>query len=533
MTDLSRRLLLGVGAALASPVLAAPRLARAQGASLLRFVPQSDLGILDPIWTAAYVTRNHGLMVFDTLYGMDDRFQIQPQMVEGHVIEEEGRRWTLTLRPGLRFHDGSPVLAKDAVASIRRWGVRDAFGLSLMAATDSLAALDDRRLEFRLKYPFPLLSYALGKAGSPICAIMPERLALTDPFRQVTEMVGSGPFRFLPEERVAGARVAYARFDGYHPRESGTPSFTAGPKRAFVERVEWQVLPDAVTAAGALRQREVDWWEAPTFDLLPTLARDRGIRVTVPDPTGYIGIMRMNHLQPPFDNPAIRRAILPALQQADFMAAVTGDVPDSARTGVGFFCPDTPMANAEGLAALAGPRDMARAQQALKEAGYKGERVVLMAPTDFPTLKALADVGADLLKRIGFNVDYQAMDWGSLLQRNAKQDPVEQGGWSVFHTYWSGLDMLNPAVNSSLRGNGKAAGRGWPTSPRLEELRDGWLRAPDEAAQKAIAAEMQRQAFTDLPYLPLGQMLARTAYRSTVTDVLGGFSLFWNLRKEG
>ncbi|SDB74938.1 peptide/nickel transport system substrate-binding protein [Belnapia rosea] len=381
-------------------------------------------------------------------------------MVEGHVVADAGLRWTLTLRPGLLFHDGEPVLARDAVASIRRWGARDAFGLSLLAATEALTALDDRRIEFRLKHPFPLLAYALGKAGSPICAIMPERLTSTDPFRQVTEMAGSGPFHFLADERVAGARVAYARFERYRPRGTGSPSFIAGPKRAFVDCVEWQVLPDAATAAAALRAREVDWWEAPTFDLLPLLARDRGIRITVPDPTGYIGIMRMNHLQPPFDDPAIRRAILPALSQADFMAAVTGEAADAARTDVGFFCPETPMASTAGLEAITGPRSLPQA--ALKAAGYRGERVVVMAPTDFPTLMALGDVGADLLKRIGFNVDYQAMDWGSLLQRNAKQDPVEQGGWSVFHTYWSGLDMLNPAVNSSLRANGTAAGKGWP-----------------------------------------------------------------------
>jgi len=524
----SRRGFLATGAA-----LAAPRPAAAQGARTLRFVPQSDLGILDPIWTAAYVTRNHGLMVFDQLYGLDERYEPRPQMVEGHVVEEDGRRWTLTLREGLRFHDGEPVRARDAVASIRRWGVRDGFGGSLMAVTEELSAADDRRIVFRLKRPFPLLPLALGKAGSPVCAIMPERLASTDPFRQVTEMVGSGPFRFLADERVPGARVSYARFDGYRPREDGVPSFTAGPKRVHVDRVEWQVLPDPATAAGALRAREIDWWEAPTFDLLPLLARDRGIRVTVPDPTGYIGVMRLNHLHPPFDNPAIRRAILPALAQADFMQAVTGDVPESSRTGVGFFCPATPMANEAGLEALAGPRSRDRARAALREAGYKGERVVLLAPTDFPTLKALADIGADLLKGIGFNVDYQAVDWGTLLQRNASQEPVERGGWSVFHTYWSGLDMLNPAVNSSLRGNGRAGGRGWPTSARLEEGRETWLRAPDEATQQGIAAEMQRQAFEDLPYVPLGQMLARTAYRSEVRDVPGGFSLFWNLRKGG
>ncbi len=527
-----RRLLLATGSAAAAATLAAPRALRAQPARLLKFVPQSDLGVLDPIWTSAYVTRNHALLVFDTLYGMDAEYRIHPQMAAGHEVSADGLAWTIRLRDGLLWHDGERVLARDCAASVRRWWARDGMGQALRAATAEIDAPDDRTLRFRLKRRFPLLTYALGKAGSPICAMMPERLAATDPYRQVPEMVGSGPFRFLPQERVAGARVVYERNPAYVPRPEGTPSFTAGPKRVHFDRVEWHILPDPSTAAAALRAGEVDWWEAPTFDLLPTLLRDRRIAVTAPDPTGYIGTMRFNHLHPPFDSAALRRAIVPALSQADFMGAAVGEPRAAWRDGVGFFAPGTPMASEAGMEALTGPRDLDRARREVAASGYGGERVVLLAPTDFPILKAFADVGADLLKRLGLNVDYQAADWGSTLQRLPKQDPVEQGGWSVFHTYWSGLDQMNPGVHASLRGNGRAApSRGWPTAPRLEALRDEWLRAEDEAAQQRIAAAIQRQAFEDVPYIPLGQILPRTAHRRELTDVLTGFSLFWNLRR--
>jgi peptide/nickel transport system substrate-binding protein len=528
---LTRRLTLAGVSALATARLARPRLARAQGAGILRFVPQSDLAILDPILTAAYVTRNHGLLVFDTLYGMDAAFRIQPQMVAGHTVEADGLLWTLTLRDGLRWHDGEPVLARDCVASIRRWGARDALGQSLLAATAELTAPSDRTIRFRLRQAFPLLTYALAKPGSPVCFMMPERLALTDPYKPVNDMVGSGPFRFNAAERMAGARVVYDRNPGYLPRE-GTPSFTAGPKHAYLERVEWHVLPDPSTAAAALRAGEVDWWEAPGFDLLPLLAQSPDIRIAMMEATGFIGIMRMNHLQPPFDNPALRRAVLPALRQADFMTAVAGDAPDSWRQGVGFFCPDTPMANDAGLEALTSPRDLEKARRAVAESGYAGQPAVLLAPSDFPNLKALADIGADLLTRIGIKVDYQSLDWGSALQRLAKTEPVEQGGWSVFHTFWAGLDQLNPAVNASLRANGRNAGRGWPTSPVLEDLRDRWLTAPDEARQVALAVDIQRQAFQDLPYIPLGQMMQRTAHRRDVTGVPPGITAFWGVRRE-
>ncbi|WP_237182671.1 ABC transporter substrate-binding protein [Roseomonas marmotae] len=521
----SRRLLLAAPA-----LLAAPRLARAQKANTLRFVPQSDLSILDPVLTAAYVTRNHAMMVFDTLYGMDAQFRIQPQMVEGQRVEEDGRRWTLMLRPDLRWHDGTPVLARDCVASIRRWAVRDGLGQTLMAATEELSAPDDRSIVFRLKHPFPLLSYALGKPGSPVCVMMPERLAQTDPFKPVAEMIGSGPFRYNAAERLAGARVVYDRNPGYVPR-GGVSSFTAGGKVAHFDRVEWLVLPDPSTAASALRAGEVDWWEAPGFDLLPMLRRGGEVKVTLPDPTGFIGTMRMNHLQPPFNNPALRRAVLPALTQSDFMSAVAGNAPGGWRDGVGFFCPGTPMASDAGMAALTGPRDIEAARRAVEASGYAGEPAVVLAPTDFPNLKALADVGADLLSRIGIKVDYQAMDWGSAIQRIGKTEPVEQGGWSVYHTFWSGLDQLNPAVNASLRANGRAAGRGWPDSPALEAMRESWLAAGSEAEQVAIAAGMQRQAFEDLPYVPLGQLLQPTAFRRDIQDIPTGFAAFWSVRR--
>ncbi|MBN8872559.1 MAG: ABC transporter substrate-binding protein [Rhodospirillales bacterium] len=522
---LSRRTLFGAAAA----TLAAPRLARADAVRTLRFIPQSDLGVLDPIWTAAYVTRNHAMMLFDTLYGIDAQYRPTPQMLAGHVVESDDLVWRLTLRDGLRFHDGTPVLARDCVASIRRWGARDSFGQTLLAVTDELAAADDRTITFRLKRPFPLLPAALGKAGSNVCAIMPERLATTDPFKQVTEMVGSGPFRFKADERIPGARVVYERFDGYVPRPEGTASFTAGPKRVFVDRVEWTVLPDAATASAALQAGEVDWWESPTFDLLPVLRKSRDVVVAQPDPLGYMGILRFNHLQPPFDNPALRRAVVGAVSQMDYMTAVGGDDPANWTVPAGVFPPDTPLATDAGLEVLTSPRDIPAVKRAVTASGYKGERVVVLVPSDFPTLKALGDVGVDMLSRIGLNVDAQYADWGTVLQRLAKMDPVEQGGWSVLHTYWSGLDQIDPAVHVSLRGNGRAASRGWPTSPKLESLRDAWLTTTDPGMQRSIAADMQRQVWIDVPYIPLGQIKPATAHRKRVTDMLHGYALFWNL----
>ncbi|MBB5696495.1 ABC transporter substrate-binding protein [Muricoccus pecuniae] len=521
---LSAPLGLAAGAGLSRPALVA-----AQGQRVLKFIPQSDLVALDPVWTTAYVTRNHGYMVFDTLFGTDANLRPVPQMAEGATTEDGGRTWRIVLRPGLTFHNGSAVLARDCVASIQRWGRRDAFGQALLAATNELSAPDDRTVLFRLKAPFPLLPNALGKAPSFMCAIMPERLARTDAFTQITEMVGSGPFRFVAEERMAGARAVYRRFEGYKPHEGGTPGWTGGPKIAHFDRVEWNVVPDPSTAAAALRSGEADWWEFPLADLIPLLRRDRNVRVEVTDPTGLIVTARMNAAAKPFENPAIRRAVLGAVNQKDVMEALAGSDPNLYRTPVGVFCPGTPMASDAGMGTLTGRRDPAAARRALEAAGYAGEKMVLLSGTDQPTSKVPAEILADVMQRIGMSVDYQATEWGTVVQRRASREPTDRGGWSMYCSAWSGTDHMDPAGHLMLRGN--AGFFGWLQSDRLETLRDQWFAAPDLAAQQAVARDIQRQALeVDVPYLPLGQFIQPTAYRG-LTGVLPGFAAFWNVRR--
>ena len=517
---------------LAGGALAAPAIARAETANrVLRLIPQADLTVLDPVWTSAYVTRNHGYMVFDTLFGLDDAFVPHPQMLAGSVREDEGRTWKLGLRTGLLFHDGTPVLARDCVASIKRWGQRDAFGQALMAATDELGTADDETIVFRLKHPFPLLPDALGKVGSNMCAIMPERLAVTDAFKPITEMVGSGPFRFKADERMVGARVVYERFKRYVPRPDGVPQMTSGPKLVNFDRVEWSVIPDAATAGAAMQRGEADWWERLDFDLMDMLARDPNLVVKVVETTGNIGVMRFNTLYPPFDKPAVRHALLGAVNQQDFVSAVAGDHPKSVRTAVGMFTPDMSMADKAGVPVLTGERDYARVKQALADAGYKGETVVVMVASDFPQLAAYARVAADMLRRAGMNVDQQETDWGTVVQRRASKAPPDKGGWNAFCTTFTGMDMASPADNTLLRGNGDKAWFGWPTMPEEESLRAAWFTAPDLAAQQAIAAQMQRVGFEQAPFLPLGMVFLPSLMNRTLSGVLTGLPIFWNVRK--
>ena len=354
---------------------------QAEGAKTINFTPHADLASLDPVWTTADITRNFSLAVYDTLYGYDAEFNVQPQMVDGHVVSNDGKQWDLTLRDGLAFHDGTPVLARDCVATIQRFAKRDPFGGALMARTDEISAPSDKVIRFRLKKPFALLPNALGEV---YCAIMPERLAKTDAMQQVTEAVGSGPFKFVASERIPGQRVVYEKNDKYVPRKDGKPSFNAGPKIVYVDRVVWNFIPDPATASAALTQGEIDWWENPTIDLVPQLKRNKDLTLTVKDRTGEIGCLRFNHLYPPFDNAAIRRVVVAAMDQKEIMEAVAGAEPSLIKTDVGIFVPGTPMASTVGVEVTRGPKDYDKLKQDLIAAGYKGEKVVDPGRLDDP-----------------------------------------------------------------------------------------------------------------------------------------------------
>jgi peptide/nickel transport system substrate-binding protein len=509
-------------------VLAMPRVARPEAQSTITFVPHADLASLDPVWTTADITRNFSLAVYDTLYGFDAEFNVQPQMAAGHTIASDGKQWDITLRDGLKFHDGAPVLARDCVATIQRWGKRDAIGTALMARTDEITASSDKAIRFRLKSPFPLLSYALGQV---YCAVMPERLAQTDANTQITEAMGSGPFKFVAAERIPGQRVVLEKNADYVPRDTGKASFNAGPKIVNFERVVWNFVQDPSTAAEALQTGEVDWWENPPIDLVPQLRKDSNLVVTVKDSTGEIGCLRFNQLYPPFDKPAVRRAVLSAIDQKDVITAFAGAVPSIMKTDVGLFAPGTPLASDVGVEITRGPKDYAKIKQDLAAAGYNGEKVVVLAATTIPSIWAEASVATDVLQKIGMNVDLVALEWGAVVSRRASKEPPDHGGWNIFYTYLGGFGNISPGPNIAIRGSGTNSWFGWPTDPEMEALRDQWFAAPDLAAQQKICRDMQVRFWQNPSYVPLGMYDQPTAFHNYLQDVHDGWPQFYGVRR--
>lgn len=529
---MKRRDLLKTAAIGGAAALAMPRISRAADARVLKFIPQANLANLDPVWGTQYVVRNASLLIWDTLYGVDANLDPKPQMCEGHEVSDGGRTWTFRLRTGLKFHDNEPVLSRDCVASLRRWMARDPNGAMIAASLDSLDVVDDRSFRFRLKAPFPKLLFAIGKANPPAAMIMPERVAKTDPFQQIGEYVGSGPMVFRKDQWVPGASAVFEKFAGYVPRDEPA-SWMAGGKRMMFDRIEWQIIPDAATATAALQNGEVDWWESPIPDVIPLLKSNGNISVDIADPLGNIGSLRMNHLYPPFNDVRARRAVQMALSQPDYMQSVVGEDPALWKKLPSFFTPGTSLYSEAGGEILEGPRKIDAAKKLLADAGYNGEKIVLLVATDIPITKAEGDVTADLLKKLGMNVDYIATDWGTVGQRRAKKDPPGKGGWHIFHTWHAGADCINPAPYTALRTNGDKAWFGWPKNDQIEALIADWYNAPDLAAEKQKIAAINAASMDFVTYIPTGFFLAYQAWRRNLSGIVKApFPVFWGVQKS-
>jgi peptide/nickel transport system substrate-binding protein len=495
-------------------------------------VMHSDLRVIDPGFTTAYITRDHGYMVYDTLLATDANFKIQPQMADWKVSDDK-LTYTFTLRDGLKWHDGSPVTAEDCVASLKRWGRNDNMGQKLMDFTAGLDATDAKTITLKLKEPYGLVLESIGKPSSYVPFMMPKRLAETPPGQQIPEQIGSGPFKFVKAEFQPGVKAVYEKNADYLPRKEAA-SWTSGGKVVKVDRVEWITMADAQTAVNALQSGDIDFMENPPWDLLPVLAANQDLKIETLNKLGFQTLGRMNFLYPPFDNLRVRRAALLAMNQRDVLDALVGN-PEYYKICGAFFVCGTPLATEEGAETLVKGSGMAEAKKALAESGYDDTPVVIMAPGDVVTLKAQPIVAAQLLRDAGFKVDVQATDWQTVVTRRTSQKPPKEGGWNMFFTNWVGADVVNPIANFSIGGRGKNGGWfGWAEDAKIEQLKDAYARSSSPEEQKKIAADIQKEAFEQVIYIPLGQFLIPSAWRKSLSGVLDGPAtpIFWNIDKS-
>ena len=502
--------------------------ASAHAEKTLRVVMHSDLKILDPIWTTAYIVRNHGYMIYDTLFAQDERGEVKPQMVDKYDISADQLTYTVTLRDGLFWHGGKPVKSEDCVASIKRWAAKDATGQKMMSFVASIDAVDDKTFTIRLREPTGLVLIGLSKPSSNVPFMMPKRVAETDPNAQISDFTGSGPFVFKQDEWKPGDKTVYIRNEKYKPRAEPA-SGLAGGKVVNVDRVEWRAISDHQQAINALLAGEIDYVETPKHDLLPLLKGDANVKLWDYNPLGNQYTFRPNHLQKPFDNAKVRQALWYAFNQKDFLEAVIGN-PDYYKPCKAMFVCGTALASDKGMDGLL-QSDFAKARELLKEGGYDGTPIVLMQSTDLDVLTNLAPVAKSLMEKAGFKVDMQAMDWQTLVARRAKTDPANAGGWHAFLTSWVAADITNPVMAAYFNSACDRALFGWPCDAEMEKLRDQFARETDPAKQKAIAEAVQVRATEQTSHINLGQWYQPIATRKSVAGILTTpVPVFWNIQ---
>jgi len=516
----------GVGAF----VLAAGALAQPVPRKVLKVAPHADLKTLDPVAASIVITRMHGLMIYESLFAWDAKLQPQPQMVESFSTSPDKLAWTFTLRPGLKFHDGQPVTTRDVIASLKRWMARDTIGGKLGEYTDRMEATDARTFVLHLKRPMALVPFALGSAVGQIPVIMRESDASSDPMKPVTETIGSGPFRFNRADWRSGAKVVYDRNTDYVPRQE-PPDGLAGGRIVKVDRVEWIIMPDAATAAAALQTGEIDIWEQPSQDLIPVISTTKEVKVERFSNLQNQVMLRSNSLHPPFNNPKARLALAYATDQADFLAAGYGDEEWWKRCRSYFVC-GGPNGTEAGTESYAKP-DLETARKLLAESGYKGERLVLSTSNDIAPIGRMAEVAAASLKQVGFNIDLQVADWGTVTTRQQNRGTIDQGGWNLFVTTASGATMQSPLTNIGTNMACERAWSGWPCDAEAEKLRGAVVDAPDEASRKLAVEVLHKRLAEMQPYRVLGQFDQPYARRTNISSVLAApVMLFWNIEKK-
>jgi peptide/nickel transport system substrate-binding protein len=516
----------------AAASLGAMALAAPVQAQTLKVVMHSDLKILDPIWTTAYIVRNHGYLVWDTLFAMDEKFDVKPQMVDKYDVSADKLVWTFTLRDGLEWHDGQPVTAEDCVASIKRWAARDSMGQKLMASVASLDVVDAKTFKMNMKEPYGLVLQSLGKPSSNVPFMMPARVAATDPSTQIKaeDVIGSGPFIFKRDEWKPGEKTVYVKNPKYKPR-SEAPSGLAGGKIVKVDRVEWLWISDVQTQVGAIQNGEIDMIESPGHDLLPLLAKDRNINLLNANPTGNQYTFRFNSTAKPFDNPKVRNAVFTAFAQEDFLKATIGDAKWYKVCKAPFVC-GTPLDTDAGMADVLNG-NAAKAKQILTEAGYDGTPIVLMQSTDLQVLTNLAPVAKAQMERAGFKVDMISMDWQTLVARRVKKDPPNAGGWHAFLTSWVAADLLNPVMAGFFNASCDKAMFGWPCDATIEKFRDQFSKESDPAKQKQIVEDLQKYWVNHPTHIHLGQWYSPIARRTNIDgNMIAPVTVFWNVTKK-
>ena len=532
------------------------RRADAADARQIVFVPQAMPASLDPIATPSFATRTAAMAVFETLYGTDARLNAMPQMVDRFRMEDDGRTWMFQLRADLWFHDGARVTARDCVASLRRWMRRDRVGHALGARLDVIEAPDDTTIRIRLGRPLRQLPLMLAKRQLSPPVIMPARFADQSVDTPVDGVIGSGPFRLANLDWHAGDPLDLLRFARYQPRTEAS-SFTGGGRVALLDRVLWRTPDDPPRA---LRDGAADWVEWLPPGLATDSFGDAPVTVGRIDDVGYYAMLRLNALRGPTANQRIRQAILAGVDQTAVMASVFGDDTTRFHAPIGLYPPGSEFVTTVGLDRISATKSPRTIKTMLRDAGYKGEPIVIVNPVDDPIHTRLTAAAIDELRQIGLTVETRDLDRQAFAawrragggarpgadavpaakdrapeNRASENRPPENRAaedWSALCDSVPAADHFDPFAVSAGPPPAGGLWPGWPDDPAATRLRDAWIDAADLSTRRTLAAQLQAQAFTTAAFVPLGQWFPTSAWRkSIVGQQNGSFPVFWDIAR--
>ncbi len=521
--------------AAAAAIIGAPAIAKGQvrrgEQKTVRAVMHGDIPTFDPIWTTANMSAYHGGMVYDTLFGIDADSNVKPQMVGKYDVSADQLTYTMELRDGLKWTDGTPVTARDCVASLRRWAARDGAGQILMDRSKDLVAKDEKTIVLMMKERWGLVLDSLAKTATPVCFMMREKEAMTDPMQKIDTVLGSGPFTLNMAETKPGSQYVYDKNPNYVPR-SEAPSGIAGGKVVKLDRVIYQVMPDSQTAVAALQTGEIDFLELVPIDLVGQLQADKNVKLEMLNVLGQVGVIRVNFLHPPFNNVKARQAMLYLINQENHMKATFADAKYYRQCGSLFTC-GTPMENDANTDWFKGKPNYAKAKQLFAEAGYKGEEVTLLQATNIDYMRNSADILAQELRQAGVNVKVIPMDWSGVVTRRAVKTAPADGGWNIFLTSAGGPAVGHPIALGAHAASGEKGWFGWPLDAKHEELRNAWALASTIEERKKIAVELQANAWNFVPQVFFGQWTQPAAMRNNIQNMLKMAEMvpWWNVEK--
>jgi peptide/nickel transport system substrate-binding protein len=463
--------------------------------SILVITSPGELKVIDPIWTTGDPTRYHGFMVYDTLFSIDSKGLVQPQMVDSWTKSNDGLIYSFTLRDGLLWHDSTDVTASDCVMSLQRWSKRDAKGKLLAKYMKEMVVINTDTFEIRLNEPFGLVTEFLASPTGNVPFMMPERISKTPPEEQITEAIGSGPFKMT--SFIPGDRAEYEKFELYNPRPEPADGLSGG-KVVKVDKLIHRFIPDHSAQIAALKVGEVDFIQEPPAALIPSLEEDKNITIGIINTTGALQLLRPNHLHPPFNNVKARQALQYLVDQKKYMKIVVGD-DRFYNECYSIYMSNSPLTTEVGSERLK-EYNPEKAKQLFEEAGYNGELIVLLDPTNFDKHHKAIQITAEELRGIGLNVKVNPMAGPAFYEQRAITKSVSEGGWSLFHTDFPGSSMANPLDNPPLfsgnKPNDLSGWPGWPMNNKIEELKRQYAFAESLKDRQEIAVEIQQKRWS-------------------------------------